>query len=269
MALWNVQKGKRDQTLNHLLESLGKGRQNGVTEAQFCNKNKSIVTGCGACIRESETVTIDTTFSLEVGKTSGVYDSTALIWDMQTGKVIHVLKGYPFDVSPDGGRIVSGSVNTSGNNASVWDVTTGNLVLSLSGHTGKVTSVQYSRNGKWIFTASAQDGTCRIWDGITGKFICYLNAGPGNPGSTYQLSPDGKMISSFSQDTVRIWNVAEGRLMHSIYANRPPTFSNDSRQMLIFNGRKAVALETVSGKPVMVEKKPVTNSKKKVLKVIN
>ena len=266
--LWDVQTGKRRQNLNHLFISFGKKeRQNSVTDARFCDKNRSIITGCGECFRETRKMAFDSTLSLDVNQTSGRYDSTALMWDMKTGKVTHVLKGYPFDVSPDGGRIVSGSVNMTGQDALVWDAATGNLIFSLSGHTGKVTACQFSRNGKWILTASSEDRTCRLWDAASGKIVCYLNAGPSIAG-TYQLSPDGKLISTFSHDTTRIWNVAEGRLLHSLHAGHPPAFSNNSRYMVILTGMRAAVYETVSGNQVMVEKKAAGKGTKKVLKVI-
>ena len=267
--LWDVQTGKRHHSLNHMLESLGKKeQQNALTDARFCDKDKSIVTGSGEIIQESKNLALDSSLSFDIKKSSGRYDSTALVWDMKTGKVVHTLAGYPFDVSPDGGRIVSGSVNVAGQNARVWDVATGNLIRALSGHTGKVTTCQFSRNGKWILTASAEDGTCRLWEAASGKFICYLNAGPENISSTAQFSPDGKLISTFSQDTTKIWDVASGKLLHSMPAGQPLTFSNDSRHMIVLTGKQAAVYDTVSGKPVMVEKKLVAKGTKKVLKVV-
>jgi WD40 repeat protein len=50
---------------------------------------------------------------------------------------------------------------------SIFDVTTGELEIELIGHVGAVTSVAYSRGGRWIASAS-DDRTVRLWDGQTG-----------------------------------------------------------------------------------------------------
>ena len=267
--LWDVQTGKRHHSLNHMFESLGKKElQSGVTDARFCNKDKSIITGSGKAIRDSMHQAVDSSLSINSNKRYvAQYDSNALVWDLKTGKVIDTLAGYPFDVSPDGGRIITGSVNTAGQDARVWDAATGKLILSLSGHTGKVTTCQFSRNGKWILTASVADGTCRVWDVLSGKFIGDVKAGPENVNSTAQFSPDGKWISTFSQDTTKLWETATGRLLQTIPAGQPLTFSNDSKRMVILTGKRGSVYDTVSGQPVMVEKKPVVAGNKKVVKV--
>lgn len=50
----------------------------------------------------------------------------------------------------------------------IWDVKTGQLVHTLTGHTFGVNDVQFSPDGRWLVTGSA-DGTVRIWDAKTGS----------------------------------------------------------------------------------------------------
>ena len=62
--------------------------------------------------------------------------------------------------SPDGKRIVSGSVDKT---LKVWDAETGQEVLTLNGHTQTVTSVSFSPNGRRIVSGS-YDNTLKVWD---------------------------------------------------------------------------------------------------------
>ena len=60
------------------------------------------------------------------------------IWDAQTGQETLTLKGHSNAVmsvsfSPDGKRIVSGSVDKT---LKVWDAQTGQEMLTLKGHSG-------------------------------------------------------------------------------------------------------------------------------------
>jgi len=78
--------------------------------------------------------------------------------------------------------------------------------MTLHGHTDMICSVEFSRDGQHIVTAS-DDKTARIWDTQT-----YSQAGDPLTGHTdsvtsVSFSPDGKLVVSASYDmTVRIWN---------------------------------------------------------------
>jgi WD40 repeat protein len=52
--------------------------------------------------------------------------------------------------------------------ARIWDVETGQLIHTLTGHSFTVNDVRFSRDGRWLVTASA-DGTARIWDAKSGS----------------------------------------------------------------------------------------------------
>ena len=89
-------------------------------------------------------------------------DHDARIWDVASGRLLHVLRGHFFPVrsasfSPDGRWIVTGSQFTAG----LWDSATGQLVLYLSGPTLPLTGATFGPGGDWILTGS-EDGTARI-----------------------------------------------------------------------------------------------------------
>ena len=76
---------------------------------------------------------------------------------------------------------------------------------ALVGHTGYVTSVAYSPNGKHVVSGS-YDKTARVWDADTGQCVSTLS---GHTESVYSVaySPDGRNIVSASWDeTVRVWD---------------------------------------------------------------
>lgn len=259
--LWDVQLGKRHHNLNHMFESLGKNeKRSGVTEAKFCNKEKSIATGSIHLVHDS-------TFNNGTQVDHPRYDSALLIWDLKTGKVTHVLAGYPFSVSHDELNIISGSANTSGRDARVWNAESGKLILTLHGHEGKVTSCEFSKHGQWILTASHEDGTCRLWNSITGDVIHLIKTQIDPESSASQLSADNKWIVTFSGDSTKAWDAATGKLRYVIRTDRPVIMAANSKRMVVIEGRFATLFDIVTGKAIRLNEQEGPAKSKKELKV--
>ncbi len=94
---------------------------------------------------------------------------SASVWDVQSGKILHILEGNTghvyilgFNVafSPDGKRIVTASIDET---TRVWDAESGQELRKLVGHTDYVRGVAFSPDGKRIVTTSG-DKTARVWD---------------------------------------------------------------------------------------------------------
>ncbi len=155
----------------------------------------------------------------------GSGDKTARIWDVATGQQRAVFKGHTdriscLTLSSDGKTLVTGSGDFSriggfprpsgDNTARIWDVATGKERFVLKGHTGPISCLTLSSDGKTLFTGS-HDKTTRIWDVVTGKERAVLKGHTG-PIECITLSSDGKMIITGSWDnTARIWDVATGQ----------------------------------------------------------
>jgi WD40 repeat protein len=95
--------------------------------------------------------------------------------------------------------------------AKVWDVSPDNPkhkteLLSLRGHTGNVTSVCFSPDGRRLATASS-DKTVKVWDTRTGQELLTVR-GHTDAVNSVCFSPDGQRLATASSDkTVKVWRV--------------------------------------------------------------
>ena len=91
----------------------------------------------------------------------------------------------------------------------VWDADKGTEMLTLKGHTTRVSSVAFSPDGKRIVSGS-DDKTVKVWDADKGTETLTLKGHTGGV-SSVAFSPDGKRIVSGSGDrTVKVWDADKG-----------------------------------------------------------
>ena len=107
---------------------------------------------------------------------TGSSDSTAVLWDVASGRALQTFSGHPFDVfsvafSPDGKTILTGGADQT---AALWDVASGAKLRTFNfigvrifrnshSYLDAVNSVAFAPNGKAILTGSA-DNTAKLWD---------------------------------------------------------------------------------------------------------
>jgi WD40 repeat protein len=72
-------------------------------------------------------------------------------------------------------------------------------------HGADVLHVEFSPDGRWIATASA-DGTARLFDIAMGKEVAQFDHGKGV--THVSLSPDGRMIATISEDKALLFDVS-------------------------------------------------------------
>ena len=163
-------------------------------------------------------------------------DSTAILWDPQTGQPIRWLLGHQSAVrvakfSRDGKRILTCSFDRT---AAIWDADTGDRIAEMTGHRGEVLTAAISPDGQQVATGSS-DGTVRIWSAADGKSLAILNGHEGHV-LTVLFSPTGQMIVSGASDgSIRLWDTAgnlKGELKGHTGGVTQMSFSDDGRLLL-------------------------------------
>jgi WD40 repeat protein len=159
---------------------------------------------------------------------TGSYDSTAKLWDAETGQEIRTFGGHTGHVrsvafSPDGARVLTGSDDGT---AKLWDAETGQEIHTFGGHTDRVRSVAFSPDGTRVLTGSkvislalspdrpgsltvSEDWIARLWDSETGQEIRTFG-GHTDWVNSVAFSPDGTQVLTGSEDgTARIWQLLQ------------------------------------------------------------
>lgn len=171
---------------------------------------RSLPDGNPVCQLEGHVGTIaDSTKSLTYtrdGKrlASASYDKTARIWDVETGKTLHVFNGHNERVTgvafTNDGELLATS---SGDRRIVlWHTGTGEPVRVLTGHQNVVFGIGFTEDGQQLLSAS-RDNTLRLWDvnsGVTRRVF------QGHEASLWSVVLHGDRIYTAANDgTVRRW----------------------------------------------------------------
>jgi WD40 repeat protein len=137
--------------------------------------------------------------------------------------------------SPDGRQIVSAG---GGNDATIiqWDVDTQQPIRRFQGHTGRIQSVSFNREGSRLLSGSA-DQTMRVWDLIRADVIRDFR-GHFDRGVTAVYGPNERTVLSGGYDhTLKLWDVATGRVMQEFIGHTDRIFTVD----ISADGQRAVS----------------------------
>ena len=97
----------------------------------------------------------------------------------------------------------------------IWEINTKYVRNAFKGHSSRVTSLNFSPNGRLLVSASA-DNTLRLWNMHDGATKLLTNESTTFIHSRYYsvvFSPDGRyVVASDSDEMVKIWDVYTGQL---------------------------------------------------------
>ncbi len=156
----------------------------------------------------------DGKFLLSAHNENGLY-----LWDVETKKKVKIIEGASITCavySPDGRLALAG--NSINGSITLRSIATGEALATLSGHTGAVNSIAFSKDGKLAVSGSS-DKTLKLWD-VTNR--CEIAAYPGHDGgvTSVAFSPDGRYVLSGSLDgTLKFWETNSGKEMLTIVAH--------------------------------------------------
>jgi WD40 repeat protein len=156
---------------------------------------------------------------------SGSNDRTLRLWDVATGKELHICRGHGDQVcaiafAPDGKTIASASWDGT---LRLWDVATGKELRCFTGHHCEALGVAFLSNGRIV--SCGIDGTMRIWDIANGKERRRWKVHESGVRAV-ALAKDGKGVYSVDGNgTMQIWDV------ESAGEPQPKPFSPKSTQV--------------------------------------
>lgn len=131
-----------------------------------------------------------------------------LLWDIERGANIDFAPGKKFSlaaVSPDEKYLAA--VEKDEFQAQLFDIDRPREPKTLSGHAGYVSDVQFSPDGKYVVTSSA-DKTARVWD-LNGNLVAELRGHTGGVNSI-AFDPQGRYVLTSSDDrTARVWDLGK------------------------------------------------------------
>lgn len=139
--------------------------------------------------------------------------------------------GWSVAWSPDGRRLASGAVGE----LRLWDAETLVLVRDMPGHTGCVSDLAWSLDGRWLASVCT-DGMARLWGVATGDPTAVLSDSAGGQWAL-AWSPDGCVLAYGGRDkTIWLWGLTAGAALAQLEGHTDAVhglgFSPDGRILM-------------------------------------
>lgn len=261
IRIWNIQTKE--------LITILKGHLDSITDIAFSPDDKTIASASadetarlwnahtgqyittlkGPSKLKSDISTITSIAYSPDGKTiaTGCLTNSVRLWNTQNGEYIKTIRGRYAGIdslaySPDGTSIAAGSYKK----VHLLDVHNRKHKLSLIGHTGEVTSVDFSPFGDTLAAVGENDNAVKLWNTQTGELRTTL-AGHQSSVTAIAYSPDGNTIATtrWNRDAY-LWDVHTRKLKTTLkgpsYAVDSITYSPDGKTIVTTTAQKAICL---------------------------
>jgi WD40 repeat protein/DNA-binding SARP family transcriptional activator/class 3 adenylate cyclase len=141
-------------------------------------------------------------------------DGELKVWDPSTGRLLASLSGdgstWGPSFSADGSLVGAGAWDGEGNPVRVLDLSTGRVVSDVL--VAGAFDAALSPDGKRLAVSTVL-GTSAVFDVETGEKAFRLGEGDSR---SVSWSPDGRYVAATSDDSIRVWDAATGRLRHTL-----------------------------------------------------
>lgn len=115
--------------------------------------------------------------------------------------------------SPDGTQIAAGYASGL---VQILDVQSGQVLAELAGHSGLITELAWSPDGRWLVSTSNDDSSL-LWNALTGTLQTVLESYDDNYRNDAIWSPDGSVVVTAGEDgIIRVFDGQSGNLMWSL-----------------------------------------------------
>jgi WD40 repeat protein len=178
---------------------------------------------------------------------SGSHDGTVRVWDVASGRPLHVFKRdgglvQAVAISPDGRRVLSGGNDRM---LRLWDIQSGELLCEYEGNRDGIYAVAFTPDGRRALSTGdahqVQNGWItlkEIWvrELDTGKVVARWEANVDGIIKGLAVTADGRLAISSSSDGSLVWDVGMGKLVRSFGVSRPSAdaiLSPDSRSAIV------------------------------------
>ena len=145
--------------------------------------------------------------------------------DLQTGQSLQAFTDSAFSpcqhydcarLSPDG-KLIATRKDARQGSAEIRELASGKVFAELGGHTGPVSAVCFSPDGKTLATGAEGGQEIKLWDTETWQKRAKLTGHSIAVISGLDFSPDGsKLVSSSYDSTVRVWDVKSGKELFTL-----------------------------------------------------
>jgi WD40 repeat protein len=158
------------------------------------------------------------------GKTiaTSTFGEPAWLWDRATCKPLRQFKRENWQnaamvwclaFSPDG-RTIALSLQNFG--ITFWDVKSGQFKSHISSEDyGRIVSVAYSPDGKWLASESLDQPHSSLWDTTTEELVRTYARGTKrfeDGGFAVAISPDSRLLASTARNGLNVWELDTGKL---------------------------------------------------------